>query len=226
MLWLVSGSLQRMQYLLDMEHDQPPRFELVNLDAIHEHRRRVDNEYLGDNEAERAMLEFSGMPVPVFRITDSAFALDYFSAGIPCASLRLREALDLTDSVIRYRDIDLDGSPPALRAHHYQMFHTVTYADPIDWDRTPAQSLAFTRPDGSIRRMRLLPPPNPAEPSARIYWRTDFVPPAPLFHVAGTAWTMATDALAERVMRARITDVMFQDIASERGQTEFVIRQL
>jgi hypothetical protein len=230
MLWLFGQSSQSLQYYLDLmeTRGRPSRFDLVNGDAISEHRRRIDAEYPGDDDpAKHAMAEFSGMPVPVLRITDPAFALNYFlDSGIAYASRRLREALDLSDSVIRYRDIDLDGSPPALLAHQYQMFETVTFADPIDWDRTPAQYFDLAWPDGSIRRVRRLDRSLFAPLSrGRIYFRADFVPPAPLFRVPGTAWTMATDALADRVMRAGITDVAFQDFVTERGQSEVVLRR-
>jgi hypothetical protein len=225
-LWLFSGSFENMQYLLELEQAVPSRFQFVNLDAIYAYRRRVDDEYLGDDEAEREFLQFSGMPVPVFRIANPDFAPDYFSAGVPCISSRLRNVLDMTDTVIQYREIDLDESPASLHRQDYRAMHVMQFADPIDWDRTAAQTLTLTRPNGSLRTMRLLPPPNPADPTPQIHWREDFVAPAPLFRVMGTAWALATDALAERVMRAGITDIMFQDVISERGQTEFVIKQI
>jgi hypothetical protein len=37
---------------------------------------------------------------------------------------------------------------------------------------------------------------------------------------------LATDALADRVMRAGITDLVFQDMTSDLAQTELVLRQL
>lgn len=226
LFWLIGGSLESMPRLQDMENERPPRFEFANLRAVHEYGLRVDDAFDGDDDAERELLEFDGMPMPVFRIADPTFRLDYFDQGIRCVSLRLREAFGLASAVVRYRDVDLDGSPPALRAQQYQAFHVVAFADLIDWNRTAGQALDVPRPDGSIRKLWRLAPPNPVGSSRRIYWRDNFTPPAPLFRVAGTSWTVATDSLADRVMRAGITDLVLQDVTSDRAQTELVLRAL
>src|SRR5262249_843747 len=146
---------ESLQYFLDLEDAQPPRFEFVNEDALSQHWNRFlfGSEYDAYDEAERDLLEFDGMPQPVLRIADPAFRLDYFQKGrIRYASLRLRQALGLTRDVIRYRDIDLDRSPPAVCAQQYQAFHVVPFADPIDWSRTAGETIDLPRPDGSIRK--------------------------------------------------------------------------
>src|SRR5215813_9900041 len=225
LLWVVGGSLESAEYAYGLADERPPRFELVNQAAVYDYRRRVESEYPGHDGAEHERMWFNDMPMPIFRIADPAFRLDYFHMGIPCASLRLRRALGLTDTVIRYRDIDLDQSPPAVRERGYQAFHVLTVADPIDWSRTAAVVLDVRRPDGSIRKQRYVAPPNPVGPPQRIYWRDDFKAPAPLFRAVGTPWTLATDPLADQVMRAGITDLVFQDITSDRAQTGVVLRQ-
>jgi hypothetical protein len=226
LLWLISGSLESMQYVLDMEDERPPRFEFVNRDAIHDYTLRIEDEYYEHDDPEHERLRFNDMPMPVFRIADPAFRLDYFfHQGIACASLRLRRALGLTGAVICYRDIDMDQSPPAVRAQEYQAFRVLASADPIDWSRTTAEVFEIRRPDGSIRQLRLRAPPTPTDPR-RVYWRDDFKPPAPLFRAIGTPWTLATDQLADKVMRAGITDLVFQDLTSDRAQTGVVLRQL
>jgi hypothetical protein len=226
LLWMINASLECGQHIADMEDERPPRFKFVNRAAIHKNKIRVDAEYHGDNEAERELLEFNSMPVPVFKIVDPTFGFDYFNGGLPCASLRLREVFNLTDDVIRYRDVDLDGSPPGLRALRYQVYHVAAYADPVDWTKTAGQALELPRPDGSTRKIWCLAPPDPAGPPQRVYWRDDFLPPAPLFRALGTPWTLAIEALADRVMRAGITDLAFYDITSDLAQTEIVMRQL
>jgi hypothetical protein len=225
LLWKLSPSLESLKYFLDLEDEE--RFEFVNRDALFRHWDRFSgSEYDAYGDDERELLEFDAMPVPIFRIADSAFKLDYFGKSkIECASLHLRQALDLTKGVIRYRDIDTDQSPPAVRAQEYQAFQVVPVADPIDWSRTPGQLLEYQRADGSIRKQWILAIPNPVDGSPRVHWREDFVPPAPLFRVFRTHFVLATDALAERVMRAGITDLVFQDIISDRAQTELVLRQ-
>lgn len=225
LLWLIGGALESMEYLFGLEDQRPPRFELANLLAVGHARRRVESECAGRDDAERALLEFEGMPMPVYRIADAAFKLDFFwHAGLQCASLRLRRALGLTDAVIRYRDVDIQSSP-AVRAQQYQVLHVVPLGDPIDWSKTAGQTLEVRRPDGSIRKRWFLAAPNPVGPPNRIYWRDDFTPPAPLFRAVGTPWTLATERLADRVMRAGITDLVFQDVTSDRAQTEIVLRR-
>jgi hypothetical protein len=76
-----------------------------------------------------------------------------------CASSRLRRALGLTEAVISYRDIDLDGSPPAVLANGYQAFQLVNFADPVDWSRTPGMAVDVRRADGSIGKEWRLGPP-------------------------------------------------------------------
>jgi hypothetical protein len=226
LLWQISGAPASMEYLFGLEDEQPPRFELVNAVAFGDARRRVWSEYAAREDGERELMEFEGMTMPVYRIADAAFRLDFFwHLGLQCASLRLRQALGLTDAVVRYRDIGVQEAPPAVRAQRYQALHVVPIGDPIDWSRTAGQSLEVPQPDGSTRERWFIRPPNPVEPPNRIYWRDDFTPPAPLFRAVGTAAILATDALADRVMRAGITDLVFQDVTSDRAQTELVLRQ-
>jgi hypothetical protein len=227
LLWTAVGAVDSMQYFLRLWSElRPPQFEIVNETAIHEHKLRVHDEYGDHEDAERELVQFRGMPKPVFRFADPAFKLDYFDAGMPCASLQLRRVLGLTEAAISYRDIDLDGSPPEVHANEYQAFQLVNFADPVDWSKTSGEAIDVRCADGSVARQWRLIPPNPVGPPNRVYWRDDFVPPAPLFRATGTPWMLATDDIAEKVMRVGITDLAFLDITSDRAQTELVLRQL
>jgi hypothetical protein len=223
-LWSFSLSFESAQHFMDLEDEEPPRFEFVNRGALWQHWDRFfGSEYDAFGDGERDLLEFDTMPTPVFRIADPAFMPNYFQKGrIECISLRLRQALGLTEDVIRYRDVNLDQSPPAVRAQEYQAFQAVHFADLIDWKRTPSR-IVGPRPDGSTRRQRYL---DPKPDEWRTYWRDDLTPPAPLFRVLGTPWTLVTDALADRVMRAGITDLIFMDMTSDRARAELMFRQL
>jgi hypothetical protein len=225
-LWSVTGAVDSTEYFFGLWDEKPPRFKIVNDTAFHEHKRRIYDKYRGHEDAELDLALFRDMPKPVFRFDDPAFKLDYFDAGINCASLRLRHALGLTEAVILYREIDLDGSPAAVLANEYQAFQPVHFADPVDWSRTQGIASDVRRADGSIGKEWRLGPTDPSGPPRRIYWRDDFVPPAPLFRAKGTALMLATDELADKVMRAGITDLAFLDITSDRAQTELVFRQL
>ena len=224
-LWLIGGSLQSMQYLQDLEDERPPRFEFVNHSDLHRHRMRIEGEYAHHSEAEREPLAFSGMPAPVFRVGDPAFALDYFDAGVACASPRLRRALALCGDSVRYRDVDMDESPPAVVARGYQAMNVTSFADPFDREQTSGGMADVTGPDGALRREWQIATPDPSGPPLKIRWRDDFVAPAPLFRVPGTAWTLATEGLAAAVMQAGIVDLVFQDVVSQRARHEAVFRQ-
>jgi hypothetical protein len=226
LLWSVTGAIDSMEYFFKIWDEKPPRFKIVNDMAIHEYKRRIFDEYGDRQESERELVLFRDMPKPVFRFGDPAFKLDYFDAGVHCASQRLRRALGLTEAAILYRDIDLDQSPPAVVANEYQAFQLVNFADPVDWSRTPGMAVDVRRTDGSIGKEWRLGPTDPSGPPRRIYWRDDFVPPAPLFRASGTGLMLATDDFADKVMRAGITDLVFLDLTSDRAQTELVFRQL
>jgi hypothetical protein len=126
-----------MEHFFELWNEIPPRFEIVNDIAVHEHKTRIFDEYRDREESARELVLFRDMPKPVFRFGDPAFKLDYFDAGVHCASSRLRHALGLSEAAILYRDIDLNGSPPAVLANEYQAFQLVNFADPVDWSRTP-----------------------------------------------------------------------------------------
>src|SRR5262245_57765543 len=226
LLWWAVGAVDSMEYFFELWNEIPPGFKIVNDIAIHEYKSRIYDEYRDREEAELELVLFRGVPKPGFRVGDPAFKLDYFDAGVHCASSRLRRALGLTEAAILYRDVDLDEPPPAVLAKEYQAFQLVNFADPVDWSRTPGIAIDVRHADGSIGKAWRLGPPDLSGPPRRIYWRDDFVPPAPLFRAIGTPWMLATDDLADRVMRAGITDLAFLDMTSDRAQTELVFRQL
>ena len=226
LLWAATGAVNSTEHFLRMWSEQPPRFQVVNERSIHEHKLRILDEYGHHEEAERELMQFRDMPKPVFRLSDPGFKFDYFDAGMPCASLRLRRALGLTEDIISYRDIELEGSPAAVRANEYQAFQLINFADPVDWSKTRGDSIEVRLADGSIGKQWRLSPPNPGGLGTRIYWREGFVPPAPLFRATGTPWMLATDALADKVMRAGIVDLAFLDVTSDRSPTLLEFRSL
>ncbi|MBV9563085.1 MAG: hypothetical protein JOY90_21970 [Bradyrhizobium sp.] len=93
LLWSVTGAVDRMEYFFGLWNEIPPRFKIVNDIAVHEHKGRIYDEYRDREQAERELALFRGMPKPIFSFSDPAFKLDYFDAGMPCASSRLRRAL-------------------------------------------------------------------------------------------------------------------------------------
>jgi hypothetical protein len=149
-LWLISSSAE--EHFLDLEDEEPPRFEFVSRGAL----GSIGIAFSEANMTPAAMTSAtfgSLIPChPVFRIiADPAITPNYLQKGhIECVSLRLRQALGLIEAVIRYRDVNLDQSPPAVRAQEYQAFQAVHFADLIDWNGTPGQIVGYLRPGGSI----------------------------------------------------------------------------
>ena len=59
---------------------------------------------------------------------------------------------------------------------------------------------------------------DPRVPFARLNLRADLVPPAPLFAAAHLHWLLATDDVAERVLRSGIKGVLFTEPRGVTGQ--------
>ena len=215
MLWQVRASLESLQLVQDMVDAKPPTFEFVNRRAM-----------MKPLSLDGAMADRDGRSdriTPIIRITSPDFALDYFDWGLSCASARLRAALGDVGGCMRFRPLDVSGSSPAVVEQAYEVLEVTASADPIDETRTPGEVIDVPGLDGKVSKEWIIGLPAHGD---RVFWREDFVPPAPMFRVKGTPWVLATDALADRVMRAGIKDVVFQDLTSNRAQTEVVLRQM
>ena len=221
-LWPMLPSLASMEKMHRLERRRPPQCVIVNQDAIYAAMFPVD---LGtprpvrtDQEADR----FAAMPTPVLRITDRSFAPDLIWAGLHFASARLRDALSLGQDVVEYREVDTSGCAAAARAADYKVFRAVHQADPVDLARMYGHEPDRAE-DGSPTTAWLLSISGPHAVPRRMVWREGFIPPAPLFR-DGTGRLMATEALAERVMGAGVTDVVFQDLVSDAALHGLVFR--
>lgn len=222
-LWPMSPCIATMVQTDKLERRRPPRFALVNSDAIHTTGHAVFNgiPILGNQDWDEPY--FNALPTPHLVITHGQFAPDYLWPGIHLASARLRAAFDLGPDAIQYRNVDTTGSTDRVRAADYRMFRVVQRADPVDMRRMYGHE-----PDRdehgnpTIAWITSITGPH-ATPRPTV-WRDDFVPPAPLFRDWHGRF-IATDALADRVMRAGILDVMFQDVTSEASLHAITLRQ-
>ncbi|RYI36024.1 MAG: hypothetical protein EON48_00410 [Acetobacteraceae bacterium] len=115
--------------------------------------------------------------------------------------------------MIAYRSVDASGSAAATRVADYRVFRVVHEADPVDLARMYGQ-VPDRGADGRPTTAWLLSIHGPHGPPRRTVWRDGFVAPAPLFRDA-TGRLIATEALAARVARAGLEDIVFQNVVSE-----------
>lgn len=202
-LWHMGPSLAVMRQASRLETRQPPQLFIANHDR------------LGDAVEREAV-------VPELVVRQPRFAPDLLWCRVRFASARLREVLALDEDAIRYRPVDASGSTPAARAADYRWFEARHSADPIDYPATyrvePERDA-----DGSISLAWKLSVSGPHAPPRAMVWLEDFVPPAPLFRDADGV-LLATEVLADRVMRAGLTDVAFQDVSSPEALERLVFR--
>ena len=222
LLWPMLPSLASMEAMNRLERRRPPGFLIVNQDAILDAMFPLRPGIPGAAAREQAADRFAALPRPVLRITGRGFAPDLIWAGLHFASARLRDALGLGPDTVEYRDVDTSGSVPAARAADYKVFRIVHQADPVDLARMYGHD-PDREADGNPTTAWLLSISGPHAVPRRMVWREGFIPPAPLFR-DGTGRLMATEALAECVMGAGVTDVVFQDLVSDAALHGLVFR--
>ena len=221
-LWPMLPSLDSMEEMHRLERRRPSQFAIVNQGAIYAAMFLVDLGTPGPVSTNQEAGRFAAMPTPKLRITSRDFAPDLIWAGLHFASARLRDALGLGPDTVEYRDVDTSGSVPAARAADYKVFRIVHQADPVDLARMYGHD-PHREADGNPTTAWLLSISGPHAVPRRMVWREGFIPPAPLFR-DGTGRLMATEALAECVMGAGVTDVVFQDLVSDAAPHGLVFR--
>lgn len=213
-LWTFSPTIEKWTTIEAMEIAVPPRFEWLNKGILYGLDKQIAAEHPDHEYWEWLSLAFSRMPTPRLRVTDPTLDSNmlFFSRhGI--ASTRLRQAFGLDERVIRYRPIDMSACVPEVQALGYEMFDVIAYGNPFDPARMPGHVRPVRQPDGSLRDEWVFDYFGTINEPFEIYFRDDFVPPAPLFRSVGGIWTFATDELADRVQRAGLDDIMFLDIS-------------
>ena len=223
-LWPMIPTPASMERLERLQRRRPPRFVIVNEASIWEALSSAAEGAPGQDVTAQDAARFAAMPMPVLAITDPSFAPNLVWAGLHFASARLREALGLGPDVVEYRAVDASGSAAAAQAADYQVFRVVREADPVDLARMYGHE-PDRGADGRPTSAWLLSVHGPHAPPRQTVWREGFVAPAPLFRDA-SGRLMATEALAERVMRAGLADVAFQDVVSEASLRGLAFRTL
>ena len=208
-LWQPNASIASIEKLFELEDAKPPRFSFVNR-----------TEMCGVEDA-----RFDCLPTPRLLITEPDFAPDLIFEGFLFASAALRSAMALSEGDVRYHAVEVTGSTPKVQGADYRMVEVLEFADPIDYARSEGEIIDVPGPRGVLAREWQRSGGGPDTPVGVLYWRRDFTPPAPLFHCAELRSMLATDDLADRVMRAGL-DVVFVDITGQTSRSELVLRRL
>jgi hypothetical protein len=163
-----------------------------------------------------AAADLVGAPTPRFACTDPTFAPDLIFEGELFASRRLRDAMALDKGVVQWLSVDCTKCPPTMQAADYQLMNLLVFANPMDRERSsPPSFYDVVLPDGDTTFVWTARPYQPGGPVPRVKWHPDFTPPAPIFRVPGLPWVLATEELADRIMRAGVDDIIFTDLQND-----------
>lgn len=151
-------------------------------------------------------------PRPRLYMPPKGFAPDYFGTSIyDFVSRRLRDTLSLPENVAQYIPVELLSGGPEVWAQEYCWMNILACYPAIDLQRSVCKIKERTRfTTGETYRV--------AGSYERMVIRDDITPGAELFRVAEDLTTvLASDALAERVMRSGCTGIAFEDPATARN---------
>lgn len=136
------------------------------------------------------------------------FAPDFFTFGpYSFASRRLRDVLALSERVVQYWPVELLAGTVEAEAQDYRWMRVLPVRLAMDWARSVCKFRIMTGRNTGHRllittnRVRRFAVKPGLRPAAELSWAAEDCGPGPL----------ATDALAERVLRAGCTGVAFQD---------------
>lgn len=225
-LWEFTPSIAATEHVYRLYDAKPRAFEVINEAEVFRFIRSQAEALDRENPSlvDVTSLELSDMPRPRFRITDPGFANNVISMGLTYISARLARTLDLGGDAVQYVDVDCSACPAPVQAMGYKVMNLRAFGNPMDRQRMPGEFTEVAMPDGGITHVwRYDGPRPPSAPPLPVWWRQDFVAPAPLFRVPGGGWTLATDDLAEKVMRAGFPDVAFIDVTNDGSRTEGLI---
>ena len=229
-LWLVTvpaSVIPFLSYMMDADGAGYSRLDLVNQSQAHDHLMQVARDMADHETWQIDTMAFRTGPEDVLRIDDPSFALDHFFLRDGYASARLRKAFALDPDEIAYRPVDTTHCFEAARARDYQAFLPLKVANPFDPARMPGHVRPVRQEDGSVRDTWMLDQliPQPGKPVAPVWFRPDFVPPAPLFRPMGIPpWTLATEAFAARITQAGVTGIAFQEIEGPEAARKTIYR--
>ncbi len=142
---------------------------------------------------------------PELRMPSSGFAPDYFRVGrVTFASRRLRAALSQSPAAVQYHPVSITGGGEEARSQDYLWMNIIACHKAIDLTRSLYEMGGGTVSTTGEKFQYI-------QSYERMVFRDDIPPGAELFRVAEDLVTvLASDALAERVMRTGCTGIAFE----------------
>jgi len=220
MFWLIGGARDVLARVVGAFNAQPP---LLSIEWDRAQRLQMLTDRILRPQSTRTP-HIAGEAEPIdpttyspmtLTIRDEQFAPDFLPQHAWFVSKRLREVMQLDRRVAQYLPVKTEGSHRNALAQDYRMMHPHAVRDALDPHRSDVEY---------IEQGDAVPPQ--VVSVKKFVWREDFVADVPIFRDQRDQRFFATDAFAERVLRAGITDMVFQDIFSERGQHEVVLKTL
>lgn len=148
-----------------------------------------------------------GFPKVVMYFPSNGFAPDYFSFGsYKFCSARLRDVLAQPSDVVNYTPIDFRCQGTKALAQDYQRMRVIAVQPAMDMARSlyTADDEVDPASEDAARWVRNID---------KIVLREDFVPRTEIFCMAERITdVLATDALAERVLKAGCTGLSFEHL--------------
>ena len=148
-----------------------------------------------------------GSPHLFISLPRQNFAPDFFVFGsYSFASRRLRDALALPERVVQYWPVELLAGTVEAEAQDYRWMRVLPVRLAMDWARSVCKFRIMTGRNTGHRLLITTKRPKRfavkpgLRPAAELFWAAEDCGPGPL----------ATDALAERVLRAGCAGVAFQ----------------
>jgi hypothetical protein len=195
-----------------------PKVEVVNA-------AEIQNALLGPPEAPRPPLhgkihhpiaaeDWSSLPRPKLRVAEPGFRFDLFRLSLEFVSEKLAQAFASAGASPDYLPVDCTECTTEVQDKGYQTLNVTVFANPLDRDRTRPADFVDVESEGESTFVWVPGMPHPNQPAPAICWRNDFEPPAPMFRVPGTGWTLVTEELAAAITNAGLEDVAFFDLTN------------
>jgi hypothetical protein len=222
LIWRLMEEEKSLNYIIKLCNKKPPAINLENSEEVSQYYDASQLKYGNDGGISDTHF-FSTMPIPKLLITDTTFSANLFSIGFLYVSAKLRTVMNLPTDSVEYKDVDLSECAPAVQDIDYKVMNLLKSGDPCDYEKSSCLWVDELQADGTVKQVPRLIGGGPNEPPPKIVLLECFTAPAPLFMAKGI---MATDELAERVLRAGITDVAFYDITNDGTQTDLRWKKL